>query len=180
MIDFETKEVLFIDLDSTLIKTISGKTFPEDITDFRIQLPVLDKIIEKLPNLKKFFIVTNQGGLKNDLEQYDFRAKLYAIEDICCEYLNNRFANSVGSDAQYCPSMDKTDLYRKPNTAMLESLFTQWAVKSKEECIMIGDDLNTDIKGAIDVGMDYLFLNLKNEPTKYKSINRLEELKEML
>lgn len=25
MIDFETKEVLFIDLDSTLIKTISGK-----------------------------------------------------------------------------------------------------------------------------------------------------------
>ena len=140
MIDFETKEVLFIDLDGTLIKTISGKTFPEDISDFRIQLPVLDKIIEKLPNLKKFFIVTNQGGLKSDFEQYDFRAKLYAIEDICCEYLNNRFANSVGSDAQYCPSMDKTDLYRKPNTGMLKSLFKQWYVDYKEECIIIGDD----------------------------------------
>lgn len=48
------KTVLFIDLDNTLIKTISGKTFPEDITDFRIQLPVLDKIIEKLPNLEYF------------------------------------------------------------------------------------------------------------------------------
>ena len=41
MIYFENKKVLFIDLDNTLIKTISGKTFPEDITDFRIQLPVL-------------------------------------------------------------------------------------------------------------------------------------------
>lgn len=62
MIDFETKKVLFIDLDSTLIKTISGKTFPEDITDFRIQLPVLNKIKEKMPNLECFFVVTNQGG----------------------------------------------------------------------------------------------------------------------
>lgn len=79
MIDFETKKVLFIDLDGTLIKTISGKTFPEDITDFRIQLPVLNKIVEKLPNLKKFFIVTNQGSLKSDFEQYNFRAKLQKI-----------------------------------------------------------------------------------------------------
>lgn len=163
MIDFETKKVLFIDLDGTLIKTISGKTFPEDITDFRIQLPVLDKIIEKLPNLKKFFIVTNQGGLKSDLEQYDFRAKLYAIEDICCEYLNNRFANSVGSDSKYCDTMDKTDPYRKPNTAMLESLFTQWDVKSKEECIMIGDASgkpgdfsDSDKKCAENFGIDYI------------------------
>lgn len=51
MINFENKKVLFIDLDSTLIKTISGKTFPEDITDFRIQLPVLNKIVEKFPKL---------------------------------------------------------------------------------------------------------------------------------
>ena len=40
MIDFETKKVLFIDLDGSLIKNISGNTFPVDITDFRIQLPV--------------------------------------------------------------------------------------------------------------------------------------------
>ena len=163
MINFENKKALFIDLDGTLIKTVSGKTFPEDITDFRIQLPVLNKIIEKLPNLKKFFIVTNQGGLKNDFAKYDFRAKLYAIEDICCEYLNNRFGDTVGSDSQYCDSMDKTDPYRKSNTAMLESLFTQWDVKSKEECIMIGDASgkpgdfsDSDKKCAENFGIDYI------------------------
>lgn len=62
--NYKNKKVLFIDLDDTLIKTISGKTFPEDISDFRVQLPVLDKIIEKMPNLEMFFIVSNQGGLK--------------------------------------------------------------------------------------------------------------------
>lgn len=163
MIDFETKEVLFIDLDSTLIKTISGKTFPEDITDFRIQLPVLDKIIEKLPNLKRFFIVTNQGGLKSDDAKWNFKAKLYAIEDICESYLGNNLNNFYGSDSMYCSSMDKTDPCRKPNTGMLESLFKQWYVDSKEECIMIGDASgkpgdfsDSDKKCAENFGIDYI------------------------
>ena len=82
MINFETKKVLFIDLDSTLIKTISGKTFPEDITDFRIQLPVLNKIVEKLPNLNSFYIVTNQGGVGTyyTKEDIDFFATVYENE----------------------------------------------------------------------------------------------------
>ena len=80
--DYKNKKVLFIDLDSTLIKTISGKTFPEDITDFRVQLPVLDKIVEKMPNLEMFFIVSNQGGLKTLTDKRLFNSKISAIESI--------------------------------------------------------------------------------------------------
>lgn len=123
MINFEAKEVLFIDLDSTLIKTISGKTFPEDITDFRVQLPILDKIIEKMPNLNMFFIVSNQGGLKTLTDKRIFNYKIWAIEGICHGYFINKLNNFSYSDNLYCCSMDKNNTYRKPNTGMLEQLY---------------------------------------------------------
>ena len=139
MINFETKKVLFIDLDSTLIKTISGKTFPEDITDFRVQLPVLDKIIEKMPNLEMFFIVSNQGGLKTLTDKRLFNSKISAIESICASYLRSKLNNLLYADNLYCCSMGKNNSYRKPNTGMLEQLYNQYRVESTKECIMIGD-----------------------------------------
>lgn len=137
--DYKNKKVLFIDLDSTLIKTISGKTFPEDITDFRVQLPVLDKIIEKMPNLEMFFIVSNQGGLKTITDKYLFKSKIYAIENICRGYLSSKLDYLSFIDDLYCCSMDKNNTYRKPNTGMLEQLYNQYRVESTNECIMIGD-----------------------------------------
>lgn len=139
MIDFETKKVLFIDLDNTLIKTISGKTFSEDITDFRIQLPVLDKIIEKMPNLSMLFIVSNQGGLKDIKDKYLFASKINSIESICRSYLSMGLDKFSFIDSLHCCSMDKNNAYRKPNTGMLEQLYYQYKVESKNECIMIGD-----------------------------------------
>lgn len=139
MIDFETKKVLFIDLDGTLIKTISGKTFPEDITDFRIQLPVLNKIVEKLPNLSMLFIVSNQGGLKDIKDKYLFTSKINAIKSICRGYLSIGLDKFLFIDSLYCCSMDKNNTYRKPNTGMLEQLYYQYKVESTKECIMIGD-----------------------------------------
>lgn len=163
MIDFETKKVLFIDLDGTLIKTISGKTFPEDINDFRVQLPVLDKIIEKMPNLTMFFIVSNQGGLKTLTDKCIFSYKIGAVEDICYDYFINKLNNFLYSDSLYCSSMDKNDTYRKPNTGMLEQLYYQYKVESKDECIMIGDASgkpgdfsDSDKKCAENFGIDYI------------------------
>ena len=162
MIDFETKKVLFIDLDGTLIKTISGKTFPEDITDFRIQLPVLDKIIEKIPNLIYFFIVTNQGGIGKFTTEYDFQTKLFSIERFCDMYFRDRI-KIYCSDSDYCASLDKDCYERKPNPGMLEALANDYGVKSKEECIMIGDASgkpgdfsDSDKKCAENFGIDYI------------------------
>ena len=161
--DYKNKKVLFIDLDSTLIKTVSGKTFPEDITDFRVQLPVLDKIIEKMPNLNMFFIVSNQGGLKDIKDKYLFTSKINAIESICRGYLSIKLDKFSFIDSLYCCSMDKNNTYRKPNTGMLEQLYYQYKVESKDECIMIGDASgkpgdfsDSDKKCSENFGIDYI------------------------
>lgn len=163
MIDFETKKVLFIDLDGTLIKTISGKTFPEDITDFRIQLPVLDKIKETFPNLDYFFIVTNQGGIGKFISEADFGTKIDAISDLCFFYLNERRL-TMYYDYLYCASNDKDNPYRKPNTGMLEKLYYNHNLHyNKQEMIMIGDTSgkpgdfsDSDKKCAENFGIDYI------------------------
>ena len=166
MINFETKKVLFIDLDSTLIKTISGKTFPEDITDFRIQLPVLNKIKEKMPNLVCLFVVTNQGGIGKFVSDHDFDTKISSITNFSAGYL----LCDVG-DYMYCPSNDNNDPLRKPNVGMLEAMCAGWCVSDKQEMLMIGDASgkpgdfsDSDKKCAENFGIDYIdvrdFLNL--------------------
>ena len=163
MINFEDKKVLFIDLDGTIIKTISGKTFPEDITDFRIQLPVLNKIVEKFPNLRYFFIVTNQGGIGKFVTVDDFETKISNICMFCDDYIGDRnMTTFADSDWIYCDSMDKNNPMRKPNTGMLETLL-QYRFESKEECIMIGDASgkpgdfsDSDKKCAENFGIDYI------------------------
>lgn len=164
MINFETKKALFIDLDGTLIKTISGKTFPEDITDFRIQLPVLNKIIEKFPNINYFFIVTNQGGIGRFITQDDFETKILSICKFCGNYLRDRYSpRTIVDDWEYCDSMDKTDPFRKPNTGMLEWLVESHEELQKSQILMIGDASgkpgdfsDSDKKCAENFGIDYI------------------------
>lgn len=161
------KTVLFIDLDNTLIKTISGKTFPEDITDFRIQLPVLDKVTDKFPNLKYFFIVTNQGGIGNFITKDEFEIKISSICMFCSNYLRDIYCPRIITDSwEYCYSMDKTNNMRKPNTGMLEHLCAYACVENKAECIMIGDASgkpgdfsDSDKKCAENFGIDYIDVN---------------------
>ena len=167
MIDFEAKEVLFIDLDSTLIKTVSGKTFPEDISDFRIQLPVLDKIIEKLPNLNSFFIVTNQSGIGHFVTEDDFIAKLKSIDTFCNNYLRKRY-EFIESNYRYCSAPKNSNSpYRKPNIGMLSELLGYCGIAynkhNEDSMIMIGDASgkpgdfsDSDKKCAENFGIDYI------------------------
>lgn len=131
---FIKKKVLFIDLDDTIIKTISGNKFPIDVTDFKIRKEVLDKIVEVFPTLYYVEIVSNQGGIPQFVDEQDFIGKIKAIESFMQKYLRNHTGRNIFVNSMYCPSQAEIGM-RKPNTGMLES-YSSW---KKSELIMIGD-----------------------------------------
>ena len=50
-----------------------------------------------------------------------------------------------------------------------------------DECIMIGDSINTDINGALNIGMDAILFDYKNKyDGNLKNVKKLEELKNIL
>lgn len=155
---FIKKKVLFIDLDDTIIKTISGNTFPIDVTDFKIRKEVLDKIVEVFPTLYYVEIVSNQGGIPQFVDEQDFIGKIKAIESFMQKYLRNHTGRNIFVNSMYCPSHAEIGM-RKPNTGMLES-YSSW---KKSELIMIGDASgkegdfsDSDKQCAENFGIEYI------------------------
>lgn len=156
---------LFCDLDGTLINTISGKTFAEDVTDFRICKKVLDKIKElnEVDKLAFIAIVTNQGGIPQYVSENDFYAKLTAIKTFVCQYTKVPMVV-----ADYCIFLDADNEYRKPNTGMLTRVIRSYEKTftgkfSPYNALMIGDASgkegqwsDTDKKTAENFGIDYM------------------------
>lgn len=174
-INLNKKRMLFIDLDDTLTKTVSGKTFPEDITDFRICLDVLNKIREKLPNVSLIQIVSNQGGIPQYVSDNDFYVKINCI----VEFLQRWFGHDVDVDYVYASSKSNPS-WRKPDVGMLDISIDTWKeldmypgidYDDKDLMIMIGDASgklgdfsDSDKKCAENYHIDYIdvddFLNL--------------------
>lgn len=160
------KKVLFIDLDDTIIKTISGNTFPTDVTDFKIRKEVLDKIVEIFPTLYYVEIVSNQGGIPQFVDEQDFIGKIKAIESFMQKYLRNHTRRHIFVNSTYCSSNAEICM-RKPNTGML-AIYSSW---KKSDLIMIGDASgkegnfsDSDKRCAENFGIEYIdvedFLNM--------------------
>ena len=152
--------VIFSDLDGTLIKTISGETFPKGIWDMKFRYEVLDKIKEVKPEY--LLIVSNQGGIESGfISKSDFSTKIECICRTIREYCH------CPCYAMYCVTNDKSDPYRKPNTGMLEYLTERYAGDDfdyiKSVSLMIGDASgkegqfsDSDKKTAENYCIDYM------------------------
>lgn len=59
--------------------------------------------------------------------------------------------------------------YEKPDIKFFDFVFDKLDIKKKEEVIIIGDSLNSDIKGGVDFGIDSIWFN----PNHYKIKNEI-------
>ena len=153
-------EVIFADLDGTLIETISGDTFPKGIWDMRIRFEVLD-VIKKL-NPEYILIVSNQGGIELGLvSRSHFNLKFNYICQLVEEYCK------CSCYGYYCTSNDIKYHFRKPNVGMLDYLTELYVGDDfdsiKPKSIMIGDASgkegqfsDSDKKTAENFGIDYI------------------------
>ena len=163
-------KVIFIDLDGTLINTISGEKFPKGVWDMKLNFPLLDILKGCKPTL--ICIVTNQGGIGTYISEIYFKDKFTYIKDCIREY--------TGCECHgiYCSSNDKENRNRKPNTGMLE-YFSMLCDIKKEDCIMIGDASglegqfsDSDKKTADNFGIPYLDVNEVVKSTYDKNITK--------
>ena len=129
-------EVIYADLDGTLIETLSGETFPKGIWDMKIRFDVLDAI--KKLNPEYILIVSNQGGIELGLvSKSHFNLKFNYICQLVEDYCK---CSCYGT---FCAYNNISDPFRKPNVGMLGYL-TELYVGDDFDCIkpkslMIGD-----------------------------------------
>ena len=163
--------VVFADLDGTLIKNYTGETFGKGVWDMVLRFDVLEKLKEMAP--KYVVIVTNQNGIeKGYVDLCHFERKL----DYVCACIEEYVGCMTLS--YYCTSGDDDCPERKPNPGMLDAgykkLIFRKEIRSKDECIMIGDASgkegqwgNSDLKAAENFGIDYYdaddFVNMEIE-----------------
>ena len=149
-------KILFADLDDTLIKTHSGKTWAQGIWDMDLKFDVLNKIKDLEPEY--MFIVTNQGGIGKFVTESDFVKKLDYVEASIRGYIKH--PKFIDIQSMYCDSMDKEDPFRKPNPGMILKACEKLKIDLKKS-VMIGDNPKID-----NIKLPYLECKIINEEEK--------------
>lgn len=156
--DFFNQKVLLCDLDGTLIETKSGKTFPEDMNDWKFKPHIKEAIQEYNP--RYIFIISNQGGIeKGFVDEKEFYVKFRRIIDEI-----KTWGNFI-VDGAFCPYNNPECVDRKPNTGLVD-FFRQACVMGYDfdnrHALMIGDASglkgqfsNTDLQCARNAGIRY-------------------------
>lgn len=155
-------KIIFADLDSTLIKTKSGKAFPVNILDFEPIWKVWEYLKDTLSDDDYLLIVSNQGGISKGLVRYTYFISKF---EYICNAIKEYIGKDIVVDGVFCVSNDKSNPRRKPNTGMFEELLKRYNLENipKSQMLMIGDASgrpgdfsDSDLKASENFEIKYL------------------------
>lgn len=127
------EKLLLLDLDGTLIETVTGHTFPKGCWDMKFKEGILDAI--KNYNPSGVFICSNQGGIaKSFVNEFGFIAKSVYIRECIQEYTGISLV-----DYAYCTNTEKDNEDRKPNIGMFKKACAFFNVHTPQSYLMVGD-----------------------------------------
>jgi D-glycero-D-manno-heptose 1,7-bisphosphate phosphatase len=137
---------VFMDLDHTIIKPKSGKTFPINIDDWYFIPGVLNVMKKFQEDGHMIIVVSNQGGI-----DFGYQTE----EEIKTKFRNiKNEAKNQGVNIEkfyFCPSNDKENINRKPNPGMVRKASEDFGI-DVENSIMVGD-LDSDRQLAVNAGI---------------------------
>jgi putative hydrolase of the HAD superfamily len=143
-----------------------------------------DENIDQIANDYIDFLTDNNYLFDGAIEVLDYLKSKYRLHII-----TNGFAHvqekkiNNASLGGYFTTITNSELagVKKPNSIIFDYALNL-AQTSRENSIMIGDDLQADVQGALDAGLDAIFFNDKKieAPINFKQINHLLELKKYL
>lgn len=141
--------------------------------EYKLNLKV-DFIDYMLNNISKLVRPLN-NEIKDTLEYLSSKYELVVLTNWFTECQSKRLEKA--GILKYFKKIYGTDLI--PMKPSKESFMSVIGNLKLEECLMVGDNLEVDIKVPYELGMNVYHLN-KLGTSKYPTIKKIEDLKEML
>lgn len=149
---------LFLDLDGTLIQTISGLTFPKDTADWKFTPGVVDVVKQYVMLGYSVHIVSNQGGIEAGFHTTEeITDKFKTITVALAELLIKDYDINPLITYQFCPVLNPNDAARKPNIGMLTYIRDKHGVDLNRS-VFVGD-MDSDKTCASNAGCSYYDIN---------------------
>ena len=155
------QKALFLDLDSTLITTQTGRTFPIHYKDWKLIDDTVDLIEIFYKKGYKIIIVSNQGGIEEGyIEESIFIRKIETI----CKFIEAGLRMKDNSIAYFYHSSIE-GYNRKPNPGMGWLAKRDFPKINFQESIMVGDSFS-DMEFGWQLGTKTVFIEGKEEETE--------------
>ncbi len=164
------------------------------------------KITKEKLNFERFFVPLSNAGIKNETIATDFANDYITVSptktalmphaiDVLTELKKTHSLHIITNgfkkvqviklkNSNLDQFFNKIFISETIGASKPKTAFFEYAVKSanaiKKKCLIIGDNLETDIDGAINFGLDYVYFNPSKKQHDRTLMHEISTLKELL